>query len=312
MNLLRNLGIPTTAILLLVGCSERRAADAGATSAAAACGADARDVVDRFGRRMRDVSVLAPDTVVRRELRDAYGALATDSLLRAWESAPANAPGREVSSPWPARIEIATIEPADGGCRVRGNVVYATSVDTTAAAGRRSVTLVLRDSSGWRISDLTVGAADQSGTASSGDASSGSPSSGGAPSDGATAATDSTPASVVRRYYAALQSHDYDAAYALWRDAGRASGQTRAEFAKGFAQTERVRVSVGDDVLVEGAAGSQYATVPVTVDAVLRDGRRQHFEGTYTLRRAMVDGATAEERRWGIYKAELREAGQAS
>ena len=104
MNPTRNLGIIITMMLLLVGCSERRGADAGATTAAASCDTDARDVVERFGRRMREVSLLAPDTVVRRELRDAYGALASDSLLRAWESAPANAPGREVSSPWPARI----------------------------------------------------------------------------------------------------------------------------------------------------------------------------------------------------------------
>ena len=317
MTVIRNFGIATAGMLLLVGCSERHGAGTGATTAAATCGTDARDAVQQFGRRMSDVSLLAPDTVVRRELRDAYGILVTDSLLRAWESAPASAPGREVSSPWPARIEIATIEPADGGCRVSGDVVYATSVDTTAAARRRPVTLMLSDSGGWRISGFTMHAADAGGAVSSdapssGGASSGGTDSGGARSGGATLPADSTPAGVVRRYYAALQSHDYDAAYAFWRDGGKASGQSRAEFAKGFAQTASVRVSVGDDVRVEGAAGSQYATVPVTVDAVLRDGRRQHFEGTYTLRRAMVDGATAEQRRWGIYRAELRESTQAS
>ena len=57
---------------------------------------------------------------------------------------------------------------------------------------------------------------------------------------------------------------------------------------------------------MEGAAGSQYATVPVVVDATLRNGTRQHFEGNYTLRRTMVDGATPEQRRWHIYSGDLK------
>jgi len=58
---------------------------------------------------------------------------------------------------------------------------------------------------------------------------------------------------------------------------------------------------------MEGAAGSQFATVPVVIDAVLRNGQAQHFEGTYTLRRALVEGATPEQRRWHIYAAEMRQ-----
>jgi hypothetical protein len=122
----------------------------------------------------------------------------------------------------------------------------------------------------------------------------------------AVADSTTTPADVVRRYYGAIQARDYDAAYALWSQSGKASGKTRAEFAAGFSDTRDVRAAVGDSVRVEGAAGSQYATVPVKVDAVLQDGRRQHFDGAYTLRRSMVDGATAEQRQWHIYSAELR------
>jgi hypothetical protein len=119
--------------------------------------------------------------------------------------------------------------------------------------------------------------------------------------------TTADPAGVVRRYYEAIQNGKYDAAYALWEGSGKASGQTLAEFASGFAQTERTTASVGDSVSVEAAAGSQYATVPVTVDATLRGGTHQHFVGTYTLRRAMVDGATPEQRSWRIYSAHLQQ-----
>lgn len=118
--------------------------------------------------------------------------------------------------------------------------------------------------------------------------------------------TSTTPGRVVRRYYEAIRAHDYDAAYVLWGQSGQASGKNRAAFAAGFAQTAQVRAIVSDSVQMEGAAGSQYATVPVVVDAVLRNGTAQHFEGTYTLRRAMVDGATPEQRRWHIYSADLK------
>lgn len=114
-------------------------------------------------------------------------------------------------------------------------------------------------------------------------------------------------ADVVRRYYAAIRDGLYDSAYALWDGSGKASGQTRAEFESGFRQTSQTTIAIGDSTTVEGAAGSQYATVPVTVDAVLRSGARQRFVGTYTLRRSMVDGATPEQRTWHIYSAHLRQ-----
>jgi hypothetical protein len=128
------------------------------------------------------------------------------------------------------------------------------------------------------------------------------------PQEGSTAESpapedSANPAAIVRRYYDAISAGNYDSAYALWEQSGQASGKTRAEFARGFAQTERTVATVRDSVRIEAAAGSQYATVPVTVEAVLRGGERQHFAGTYTLRRAMVDGATPEQRRWRIYSA---------
>ncbi|HJQ11046.1 MAG TPA: hypothetical protein VJ840_08445 [Gemmatimonadaceae bacterium] len=117
---------------------------------------------------------------------------------------------------------------------------------------------------------------------------------------------DTTPAAIIRRYYSAINSRRYNDAYALWSQSGRASGKSEADFAAGFAETTSVRVTEGDSARVEGAAGSQYATIPVEVDATLRDGKHQHFVGTYTLRRAMVDGATPEQRQWRIYSAKLQ------
>jgi hypothetical protein len=114
-------------------------------------------------------------------------------------------------------------------------------------------------------------------------------------------------ADVVRRYYDAIGARDYPVAYAQWGGVGEASGKPYAAFVAGFADTARVTVRVREAAPVEGAAGSLYAEVPVTVDAALADGRRQRFTGTYVVRRVNdVDGSTAEQRRWHLASAKLR------
>ncbi|MBR0551918.1 hypothetical protein [Stakelama marina] len=116
-------------------------------------------------------------------------------------------------------------------------------------------------------------------------------------------------ADVVKRYYADIDSGDYRAAYALWGDGGKDSKQTLEQFRDGFANTESTDVSTGDPGRSEGAAGSIYITVPVTVRAQLRNGTHQRFTGSYVLRRVNdVPGSTAEQRRWHLYSADLEQA----
>ena len=40
----------------------------------------------------------------------------------------------------------------------------------------------------------------------------------------------------------------------------------------------------------------------------MSDGRQQNYRGKYVLRRSMVDGATAEQRVWRIYSADIEKA----
>jgi hypothetical protein len=115
---------------------------------------------------------------------------------------------------------------------------------------------------------------------------------------------------VLRDYYGAINQHDYQRAWASWSDGGRSSGQTPQQFADGFAGTVQVTLQAGAPGPVEGAAGSRYIEIPVTIDAAQRDGSIHHYAGTYTLRRAMVDGATQAQRAWHIASASLRETGQ--
>lgn len=122
----------------------------------------------------------------------------------------------------------------------------------------------------------------------------------------ATPASEKTVAAamrVVRNYYAAVSRHDYRAAYALWHGT-----QSYAHFRRGYAATRSARVTFLKPGDAEGAAGSTYVELPVRVDATLRSGARQHFVGSYTLRRVNdVDGSTAAQRRWHIQSASLKQ-----
>jgi hypothetical protein len=117
-------------------------------------------------------------------------------------------------------------------------------------------------------------------------------------------------ASIVQAYYAAIAARQYPRAYALWSGGGEASGQSAQQFAAGFADTASVSVDVGAPGRVDAAAGSRYVEIPVTLTATRADGSVHRYAGAYTLRRAVVDGATAEQRAWRIASADLREVRQ--
>ena len=115
---------------------------------------------------------------------------------------------------------------------------------------------------------------------------------------------------VVRDYYAAINARNYAQAFALWSDGGRATGQSPQQFANGFARTNGVSVEVMAPGRIDAAAGSRHVEVPVALTATQDDGSQRRYVGMYTLRRAVVDGATGEQRAWRISSADLREVQQ--
>lgn len=120
--------------------------------------------------------------------------------------------------------------------------------------------------------------------------------------------TDSdNPAQVIRAYYDAINRRDFRTAFMLWSDSGRASGKTLEQFEAGFAGTDSSLVEIGEAGRVEGAAGSRFVEIPVTIRAWRKNGPAQLFGGSYVLRRAVVDGATTAQRRWHLYSAEIRQ-----
>ena len=133
------------------------------------------------------------------------------------------------------------------------------------------------------------------------------------PGHGEAAPAEPTPedaVEVVRDYYSSIDAQNYAHAFALWADGGHASEQTPQQFADGFANTAHVALETGEPGTIEGAAGSRFIQVPVSIDATLRDGSSLEYTGIYTLRRAMVDGANADQRAWRIASASIREVKQ--
>ncbi len=111
---------------------------------------------------------------------------------------------------------------------------------------------------------------------------------------------------LVRDYYDAINRGAYDRAYALWSDRGAASGKTLQQFSDGFADTARDSVDIQRPSTVDAAAGSRYLEIPVRVIATRRDQGSSTYSGSYILRRSVVDGASAEQRKWRIQSARLQ------
>lgn len=280
-----SLGIKAVSFVAVIGltiaCDGRESSD----QAAAPVNCDdphVRQVVQSFGERLDQVSLLGPDSVVIREIREAYTPYVASELLERWVSAPRTAPGREVSSPWPERIEIRAVRGADAqSCRVEGDVVYASSAPVENGAMRTPVTLVVRrQNEDWRIGSYAAQAASAGSTDQAG------------------------AADVIRRYYAAINARQFDSAHAMW-----SSGQrTQRDFAGEFAGTQRVDVDVGEPGRLEAAAGSQYVKVPVIIRVLTSRGETRRYEGSYTLRRGVADGATPRQRQWHIHSADVTPA----
>ncbi|MEO9339042.1 DUF1176 domain-containing protein [Mesorhizobium sp. SB112] len=88
-------------------------------------------------------------------------------------------------------------------------------------------------------------------------------------------------AALVKSLYNAVSRQEYARAWSYFGELKPAKDVET--FRKGYENTERVDVITGD-VGTEGAAGSTYFSVPVSIAAAQKDGTVQVFAGCYTAR----------------------------
>lgn len=104
------------------------------------------------------------------------------------------------------------------------------------------------------------------------------------------------PGAVVGAYLAALRRHAAARDTMLWEPPTGSDDGFRA-----FRDTTVAAFHVGTPGRIEGAAGSRYVDVPLTVDLATRTAPIR-LRGIATLRRAVVDGASDAQRRWRIVR----------
>jgi len=173
---MKRLSILLLAVLIgatLTGCAlENIAAKAPEDGAEIQQPSDSQDdektvakLIEEFGTKLKLVSLLAPQDAVGQSMEEHYGSYVTDELLAKWQNDPEHAPGRTVSSPWPERIEIVSVEKiADDSYQVTGNIIEVTSTDLEKedVANRIPITLTVKKfENGWLIDEVSFGSDEE-------------------------------------------------------------------------------------------------------------------------------------------------------
>lgn len=117
----------------------------------------------------------------------------------------------------------------------------------------------------------------------------------------------SNPVALVSSYYNAIIRREYARAYGYWESPP--NGTPFHRFVRGYADTARVRLSLRPPARIEGAAGSQYARVPVVLVATHTDGSKHTFVGCYVARRTNpMNFSPPRNQGWRIYGAKVSTA----
>jgi hypothetical protein len=106
-------------------------------------------LVTDFGQYEKSISLQEDAELLKSDIQQNYSQFVTDTLLQQWRSAPATAPGRQTSSPWPDRIEIDSVTPQGSGYIVSGRVVMLTSAGESASTP--VILQVIQDNGSWKI-----------------------------------------------------------------------------------------------------------------------------------------------------------------
>ena len=122
-----------------------------------------RALIEEFGTKLKNVSLLNEGGVWS-QIQNVYGPYLTRELLDEWGSNPAQALGRQTSSPWPERIEVGSLERrSDTEYLVQSYLIEVTNEgggigEAPTEVLRRAVVFTVRLVGGeWRIADVALG-----------------------------------------------------------------------------------------------------------------------------------------------------------
>jgi hypothetical protein len=105
--------------------------------------AEAKALVEIFGERLQLVPLMGAPEVAAQAMREHYASIVHENLLEQWMYNPLAAPGRLTSSPYPDRIEVASVEKREGGTYLaRGAIVEETS---DGESGRTDVEITIAE-----------------------------------------------------------------------------------------------------------------------------------------------------------------------
>ncbi len=114
-------------------------------------------LVKGFGDTLKMVSITAPDDIAAKSIEEHYSDFVTPELLKMWQSDPKSAPGRTLSSPWPERIDVISIQANDDGTYTVSGEIVEVTIQNGDAAIKYPVTLeVLKQNNQWRISRMEI------------------------------------------------------------------------------------------------------------------------------------------------------------
>ena len=116
------------------------------------------------------------------------------------------------------------------------------------------------------------------------------------PGDGPPRDDRSDPVTALSSYYRYINSRDYRRAFRFWES----PPSSLEEFARGFADTQSVRILIEPPAHLAGAAGSTYTEISAIVIATMANGNDRIFAGCYVMRKSNVRDIG-----WRIYRADI-------
>ncbi len=113
-------------------------------------------LIEDFGSKLKNVSLLAPDNVVKNSIQENYGEFISPELLAKWQRDLQDIPGRVLSSPWPERIYISEMERlSDSEYQIEGQIIEMTS---DGVAAKRPITITAEKiENSWLITAVNIG-----------------------------------------------------------------------------------------------------------------------------------------------------------